>query len=257
MEEEKESGMDTLTVKILGISGAHRKGRNTSFLVREALKSADKVKGVETNFIELSDFRIEYCRHCNRCIVAPDDHDRQEVSDCVIDDDMRKIYPLLQEANGIIFGSPVYVSNVSGRMKTFLDRLRPLAFKGTFTFTVAGSVSVALLAFGGQEIVNSMFHNSFHLLEGITVSGMGTGGAGYSGPPLGPRGHEDDGVNIAVKDDFYAMTSAMMVGRKVAEVARLIKHGRTALGEGFEEMCSVYHFPLRPQEWERWDIHLR
>jgi hypothetical protein len=85
---------------------------------------------------------------------------------------------------------------------------------------------------------------------------MATGGAGYSGPPLGPRGHEDDGKNIAVAKDPYAMTSAMMVGRKVAEVAKLVKHGRRALGEDFKEMCSVYHFPLRPQEWEGWDVHL-
>lgn len=249
--------MDAITVKILGISGAHRKGRNTSFLVQEAIRSASKVKGVETRFIELSDFRIEYCQHCNMCIVDPEDPERLAVADCVIEDDMQEIYRLLKESDGIIFGSPVYVSNVSGRMKTFLDRLRPLAFRGTFCFTVAGSVSVALLAFGGQEITNLVLQSSFHILEGITVSGMATGGAGSSGPPFGPRGHEDDGVNIAVKKDTYAMTSAMMVGRKVAEVAKLIKAGKRALGDEFEkEMCSVYHFPLRPQEWEKWDVHL-
>ncbi len=141
-------------------------------------------------------------------------------------------------------------------MKTFLDRLRPLAFTGDLTFKVGGAVSVALLAFGGQELVNNAITNGLHILEAVTVSGMATGGAGYSGPPLGPRGSEDDGVNVAVKDDYYAMTSAMMVGRKVAEIAKLIKAGRQALGEEFEEMCSVYHFPLKPAQWADWDLKL-
>jgi len=248
--------MPDLAVNILGISGAHRKGRNTSFMVQEALRSAEKVKGVQTKFIELSDFKIEYCRHCNKCIFAPDDYERKSGGGCVIQDGMQEIYPLIEEADGIILGSPVYVSNVSGRMKTFLDRLRPVAFKGTLGYKVGGAVSVALLAFGGQETTNTIIHSAFHVAEAITVSGMATGGCGYSGPPLGPRGHEDDGKNIAVKDDPYAMTSAMMVGRKVAETAKLIKYGIKALGSEFDEFCSVYHFPLKPKEWKDWDLKL-
>lgn len=248
--------MNNLTVNILGISGAHRKNRNASFMVREALKSAEKVKGVKTKFIELSDFKIEYCRHCNKCIFDDNDPERKKGGGCIIKDDMQKIYPMLEKADGIIFGSPVYVCNVSARMKAFLDRLRPMAFKGVLGFKVGGAVSVALLAFGGQEITNTIITNAFHIVEGITVSGMATGGAGYSGPPMGPRGADDDGKNIAVKNDPYAMTSAMMVGRKVAETAKVIKYGIQALGSEFKEMCSVYHFPLKPREWEAWDINL-
>jgi len=72
---------------------------------------------------------------------------------------------------------------------------------------------------------------------------MGTGECGTSGPPFGPRGHEDDGKNIAVKNHPYALTSAIMVGRKVAEVAKLIKYGKEALGVDFRDFCSVYYFP--------------
>jgi len=248
--------MGNPTVNVLGISGAHRKNRNSSFMVQEALRSAEKVKDVKTEFIELSDFKIEYCQHCNKCIFTADDSDRKSGGGCVLKDDMQHIYPMLEKADGIIFGSPVYVSNVSARMKTFMDRLRPLAFKGTFAYKVGGAVSVALLSFGGQEVVNNIMLGAFHIVEGITVSGMGTGGAGYSGPPLGPRGAEDDGKNIAVKNDFYAMTSAMMVGRKVAETAKVIKYGIEALGSEFREMCSVYHFPLKHEEWKDWDIRL-
>jgi len=249
--------MTELKVSVLGISGAHRKGRNSSFMVQEALRSAAKVRCVETSFIELTDYKIEYCRHCNRCIFPHEDHQRQSATGCVIKDDMQQLYPMIEAADGLILGSPVYIANVSARMKTFLDRLRPLAFTGSLTFKVGGAVSVALLSFGGQELVNTAIVNGLHILEAITVSGMATGGAGYSGPPLGPRGSEDDGVNIAVKKDPYAMTSAMMVGRKVAEIAKLIKAGRQALESEFDAMCSVYHFPLKPEEWVDWDIELK
>ncbi len=60
--------MERLTVNILGISGAHRKDRNSSFMVQKSLRSAENVKNVKTKFIELADFKIEYCRHCNKCI---------------------------------------------------------------------------------------------------------------------------------------------------------------------------------------------
>ena len=58
--------MDRLTVNVLGISGAHRKNRNSSYMVQEALRSAEKIRDVRTEFIELCDFKIEYCRHCNK-----------------------------------------------------------------------------------------------------------------------------------------------------------------------------------------------
>lgn len=42
---------------------------------------------------------------------------------CVKKDDMEKIYPLLERADAIVFGIPVYWFNISGLMKNFIDRL--------------------------------------------------------------------------------------------------------------------------------------
>jgi len=98
---------------VIGISGSPRKNGNTSFLVRQALEEI-KNQGIDTELIELSDYRIADCRGCEGC--------RQTYA-CVIRDDMQKIYPLLEKADAVILGSPTYFYDVTALMKAFLDRL--------------------------------------------------------------------------------------------------------------------------------------
>lgn len=43
---------------------------------------------------------------------------------------MDEIYPLLEEADVIVFGSPIYFSNVSARIKNLMDRCNPYFFNG-------------------------------------------------------------------------------------------------------------------------------
>lgn len=99
-------------MKILGIAGSKRKKGNTSILVQEALKTAQK-EGAKTELIFLGDYSIKDCQGCEGC---------KETYRCVINDDMQKIYPLLLESDGIILGSPTYFYNISADMKAFIDR---------------------------------------------------------------------------------------------------------------------------------------
>lgn len=45
---------------------------------------------------------------------------------CVIHDDMEQLLPVLQEADVLVFASPVYYYSICGQLKTFLDRTNPL-----------------------------------------------------------------------------------------------------------------------------------
>ncbi|MCF8012056.1 MAG: flavodoxin family protein [Clostridiales bacterium] len=99
-------------MKILGIVGSKRKKGNTSSLVQKALEAAQK-EGAETELIFLGDYSIRDCQGCEGC---------KNTYECVIDDGMQKIYPLLREAEGIILGSPTYFYNVSADIKAFIDR---------------------------------------------------------------------------------------------------------------------------------------
>ncbi len=104
---KEESG-----IEIVGLVGSARSHGNTSTLVADALKAAEKM-GARTRLITLPQLRIEGCRGCESCAR---DHR------CVIDDDMQDLYPLLLRADGLVLGSPVYFYNVTAAVKAFIER---------------------------------------------------------------------------------------------------------------------------------------
>ena len=56
-----------VSVHILGVSGSPQNGA-TKFSVQEALKAAEEIGGVTTDFIDLRGMKINFCIHCNRCV---------------------------------------------------------------------------------------------------------------------------------------------------------------------------------------------
>lgn len=99
-------------IKILAIVGSTRKNGNTSLLIRSAIEAAG-AEGIETEIIYLSDYTIADCTGCEGC---------RNTFQCVIHDDMQKIYPVLFEADAIILGSPTYFYNIPANVKALLDR---------------------------------------------------------------------------------------------------------------------------------------
>jgi len=135
-------------MKALAINGSHRKGKNTAILLKAVLSELEK-GGIETELIELSDFRIESCRACNKCLFKPE---------CSIkDDDMATIAQKMIEADVIIMGSPVYNGNVTSKLKTLLDRTRWMHMtKEMLAGKLGAVVTVAGLRNGGQELANEI-----------------------------------------------------------------------------------------------------
>lgn len=86
--------------------------------MKEALRGAASIRGVETQAINIAGMRIEPCMGC------PDPHTGKDqcILKCKIKDDMQKIYPKLLEADGIIIGTSVYFGNVSGKLKNLINR---------------------------------------------------------------------------------------------------------------------------------------
>jgi len=99
-------------MKVIGIVGSRRKKGNTFNIVNKVLESS-KENGAEVQLINLSDYKINPCFGCEGC---------KDSFKCVIKDDFESIVSLIQEADGIVLGSPTYWYNVSGDMKIFLDR---------------------------------------------------------------------------------------------------------------------------------------
>jgi len=101
-------------MKILGINGSPRKEMSsTRKLVRSVLDGAAEM-GAETELIDIADRTITFCSGCLTCYTT---------GSCIFDDDAQEIFALMQEADGIVLGSPVYLLSITGQLKQLLDRL--------------------------------------------------------------------------------------------------------------------------------------
>ena len=105
-----------MSKKILILSTSPRKGGNSDTLAEEFAKGAQEA-GHEVEKIGLWDKTIGFCRGCLAC---------QKTKRCVIHDDADIIAQKMQTADVIVFATPIYYYEMSGQMKTMLDRGNPL-----------------------------------------------------------------------------------------------------------------------------------
>ena len=117
--------------------------------------------GAETEMIDLADYRIIPCTACDACTLN---------GVCVNDDDVAALVARMKDADAIVFGSPVYIDNVTGQMKVFFDRLADAIHYQQFAGKV-GCAVVTTAESGGDETVAYLNHVLNYL-------GVGVGG-GY------------------------------------------------------------------------------
>lgn len=125
-------------MKIIAVIGSTRSG-NTKYMVEKIIDGM--MKGNEACDIQklhLRDIKMDFCDGCLAC---------DETGECVINDDMSKIVDDVRKADGFIFASPARWSLLSGEMKTFFDRLNPLAVKEE----LAGKLCVNIVVGQSEE----------------------------------------------------------------------------------------------------------
>jgi multimeric flavodoxin WrbA len=105
-----------VTVKVLGIYGSPRKGGNTDLLLDRVLEGA-RTAGGEVRSLYARDLKIGGCLECGGC---------DDTGECVVPDDMDKVYPLLEEARIIFLAAPVFFYNVPAQLKALIDRTQAL-----------------------------------------------------------------------------------------------------------------------------------
>jgi multimeric flavodoxin WrbA len=68
---------------------------------------------INVEIINLFDYNIKPCIGCENCLIK---------GQCVVKDDVSLIMDKIKLSDGVILTSPVYMENVSGNLKIFLDR---------------------------------------------------------------------------------------------------------------------------------------
>ena len=112
-----------MSKKVLIISTSPRKGSNSEALSDELARGA-RESGNEVEKVSLSGKDIRFCRGCFVC---------QKTQRCVIRDDADLIEQKMEHADVLVFATPIYYYEMSGQMKTMLDRGNPM-FTADYAF---------------------------------------------------------------------------------------------------------------------------
>jgi multimeric flavodoxin WrbA len=105
-------------MKVLAVNGSPRKTWNTATLLKKALKGAAS-RGADTELIHLYDLKFTGCTSCFACKLRGG----KSYGKCAVKDGLRPILKQVEAADALILGSPIYFGDVSGEMRSFLERL--------------------------------------------------------------------------------------------------------------------------------------
>jgi multimeric flavodoxin WrbA len=192
---------------IVGICGSPRNAA-TEHILKEALRMLE-TKGFETEFFTVRNKNIGFCTHCDYCLTN---------KECILKDDMTKVYSLLNDAEGIIFATPVYNGGISAQTKAVMDRCRALlaADIDALRFKIGAVIAVGGDRAGGQELAMQQIQ-AFYILNGvIPVSG------GPFGANLGAIFWSKDTLE-GVKEDKEGFRSLRKTMKKFSDVMNKIK----------------------------------
>ena len=169
---------------LLGICGSPRR-QGTEYAIQYALNYATEKYGFETEYWTVRNKEIKFCLHCDYCI--------REKKGCVNKDDMEELYPKLEQAKFFLFGTPVFQGNLSGQLKTVMDRNRALVAKNPNIFKdkIGAALAVGGDRSGGQEVAIRSILDFFQQNHVHPVSGGAFGanlGASLWSRDLGKEG---------------------------------------------------------------------
>jgi len=111
-----ESGKNMIITIYYG--SIHKLKGNTYVIINEFAEGA-KEAGAEVEVVLLAEKEINHCIACLKCWT-------KTPGKCVLQDDMAKLLEMFMKSDVVVMATPVYGHNVTGIMKTFLDRMTPI-----------------------------------------------------------------------------------------------------------------------------------
>ena len=189
--------------KVLLLNGSCNEHGCTFTALSEVAAALEK-EGVETEIFQLGQEAIRDCIGCGGC---------GKLGHCVFEDDkVNAFVAKAKEADGFVFGTPVYYAHPSGRVLAFLDR----AFysgKSAFAFKPGAAVASARRAgtTASLDVLNKYF----------TISNMPVVASSYWNMVHGNKPEE-------VKRDLEGLQIMRGIGQNMAWMIKCIEAGKAA-----------------------------
>jgi multimeric flavodoxin WrbA len=145
-----------MSKKVLIIKGSPREFGNSATLAKRVFKGAQET-GAEVESVYLHSLDIRPCDVCDLC--------QENGGQCVIEDDMQALYPKIEQADAIIFATPIYWFTISAQMKLFIDRWYAMEFNDDkpSRYKQIGIV----LTYGDTDLHTSGGINAIHTFESM------------------------------------------------------------------------------------------
>ena len=144
-------------MKVLMLNGSPKERGNTGLALEEIGKELEK-EGIAYEIFQIGAEPVRDCVGCGQCT------DRG----CVYGDDgVNAFITKAKEANGFVFGTPVYYAHPSGRILSFLDRVF-YSSSGVFAHKPGAAVAVARR---GGTIASFDVLNKYFGISGMPVAG--------------------------------------------------------------------------------------
>jgi multimeric flavodoxin WrbA len=159
-------------MKVVALNGSARKDGNTAILLKLVLDELEN-EGIETELVQFAGQSIRGCQACYKCFKNMDS--RCAVKNDILNDLLAKI----EEADGLLLGSPTYFSDVSSGMRAFIERCGFVGRANNYIFkNKVGASVVAVRRAGAVNAFNSMnlfLHYMQMVMPGSSYWSLGIG----------------------------------------------------------------------------------
>ena len=172
-------------MKVVAFNGSARKGGNTAILLGYVLRELE-AEGIETELVEMSGARIHGCLACRECSANKDRRCAQKK------DEGNVFIEKMEAADGILLGSPTYVTDVSPEIKALIDRACMVsgANGGLFRRKIGAAV-VAVRRAGAMHAFDTLNH--FFLITEMIIPGSTYWNIGF-GREIGEVEKDEEGI---------------------------------------------------------------
>jgi multimeric flavodoxin WrbA len=146
---------------VIAINGSPRKGGNTSIMLDWVLEELGR-HGHESEVVQLGGQPVHGCKACGAC-------GKTKAYRCVQDDAVNEVIARLPEAEALILGSPVFFSDITPELKSFIDRAGYVDIHHGNQLKRKPGAAVVVARRAGHVHAYDSINHLFGILQMITV----------------------------------------------------------------------------------------
>ena len=191
-------------MKVIAFNGSGRRDGNTAILLNAVLEEISK-EGIETELIQLAGKAPQGCIACYKCF------ENKDQKCAVTKDRLNEYLAKIIEADGILFGSPVYFADATAGIKALIERCGMVSTANGGLFKRKVGAAVAAVRRAGaihtSDTLNHLFQHQQMIVVGSSYWNLGIG--------------RDPGQ---VKDDAEGIRTMKTLGQNMAWLLKKIKN---------------------------------